>query len=311
MASIYTQLFRDIFEESSKFLIHDFIELKGQIDNQKNRDDFCIHSYTKVFDVLMQHLYKIKYNGDVVLPYQINLTRNNAIQTTDIIEKSASMKKIISVPKKNKEGKIEYAKEKMIEIVDDKTINNPIVKLSNAREEKDVKSRIVIIPIDGFVSFSRSVNDFAVVLAYQQQDNKDTTFITQQVMVYLPFSRDIFSFDKMEGFTCNKNKIADRNIMPTTQIESIFVDNYSKQFSFNLNKLIQISNVYLSSTSIFQSLCMLSSTTINLLVYHKNDDVLVQNLIEFCIKTASFDMLQLGEHILIGSTKMLEKFRQK
>ena len=54
MASIYTQLFRDIFEESSKFLIHDFIELKGQIDNQKNRDDFCIHSYTKVFDVLMQ-----------------------------------------------------------------------------------------------------------------------------------------------------------------------------------------------------------------------------------------------------------------
>ena len=60
MASIYTQLFRDIFEESSKFLIHDFIELKGQIDNQKNRDDFCIHSYVKVFDVLMQHLYKIR-----------------------------------------------------------------------------------------------------------------------------------------------------------------------------------------------------------------------------------------------------------
>lgn len=312
MASIYTKVFQNIFEESSKFLIHDFIELKGQKNENDGRKNFCISAYKKIFDVAVNHLYKEKYNGELVIPEKVFLTRSDYVFGENIVNQSSSMKKNISVPQKNKEGKIEYVKERMIKLItngdDGNDIQNPIIKLSNAREEKDIKSRIVLIPIDGLTSFYIGKDDFAVVLVLQQKDNKDNNFSTQQVMVYSPFSRDVFSFDKVDGFRVNGAKIADRNIMPVSKIDTIFVDNYSKQFSFNINKLWQISDVCLSSTSIFYSLGLLSSSSINLLVYHKNDDGLIQNIIECCIKCSSFDSLQIGEHILIGSTKVLERF---
>lgn len=310
MSNIYSKLFSEIFEESGRFLIHDFNEIKGQTDNNHSKYNFVISAYKKVFDVLMQHLEKIKYNGVVVLPQSINIGRSFAFTAQQVIENSSSIKKNISVPTKNKEGKIEYTKEKLIKIVEE-DVNCISVKLSNAREEKEVLSKIIAIPIDGLTAFANGQADFSMVLTLQQAsvDKKDD-FETQQVMVYNPLTRDTYSFDKMDGFICNKNKIADRDIKPATNISSVFVDNYSKPFSFNLNKLYQISDVCLNSTSIFNSIGLLSSTTINLLVYHKNDNALLQNLIEFCIKTASFSTTMIGEHMLIGNDKILAKFKK-
>lgn len=175
--------------------------------------------------------------------------------------------------------------------------------------KKKNNSRIIFLPIDGMPSFLFGIQDIIITLAMQEFDEENScSFKTVQVSCYNPFTMDLYHIHKDNGCILNGKKITNDNILKTTKhINTIFVNNYELPFSFNLNKVISISNMFSTSTSIFLSLCNLITTNINLIIYKKGREQLINELIDFCIEVLPVQLQTVGNHTLIGTNKIIDK----
>ena len=94
-------------------------------------------------------------------------------------------------------------------------------------------------------------------------------------------------------------------------IAKVFVNNYELPFSFDINKVAKISNTFSASTSIFLAICNLLSTNTNLVIYKKGKDDIINTLIDFCVNNSSLQSRVIGNHILIGTNKVIEKIKHQ
>ena len=282
MSNIYSQLFTEIFDVASRGLLHDFSDIKCQND-VNNTIGFCCSGYSKVFDCVVRVLEKARYNGEIVLPERLAFAPNKVFLVSEILQNSSSVRK----------GRV-------------KIEESGAYRLENARPENDVKSRIVVIPIDGASSFLHGVNDFSMCLVYYEKYKDDADFAIKQVVIYNPILRDKCIFDEQNGMSLNNRKIVNSKILPDHAIRSIYVGSAEFPCAFNVGKLFSVSSYCTTSSSIFSTLTLLATTSFNLCIYRLSSDKMICDIVNFCIKIASLKAKNAGHHIICGNEKIVE-----
>ena len=278
MNSLYSSLFADVFKACETFILHDFMNLRNQ--DKIGNIRYCLSSCKKLFDEMITVLAKARYNGDIVLPKTLSFDLKTFLSTDDFVRNSIS-----------------FLKKKVV-------ITGNIIKLSTARETKE-KIRILFIPIDGITSFSNCIGDFSSVLVAQKEDDDKKCFITDYVAIFNPLVNDIFTFDLHNGYQQNGRKINNDAILQTNKdLNAIFVNDGSTKMSFDLTKLSQKTNGLFISTSIFSSLVNIIATKNNLCIYKINNEYI--DIVEFIIKVANLSTKKIGEHLLIGTERILK-----
>ena len=278
MENLFSRLFADIFNSCETFILHDFMSLRNQDRNGNIR--YCLASCKKLFDEMIAVLAKSRYNGEIVFPKTLAFDYKSIFSTEDIIKNSIS-----------------FLKKKII-------TNGDIIKLATAHETKE-KMRILFIPIDGIASFSNCIGDFSVVLVAQKEDDNKNDFITEYVAIFNPLVNDVFTFDLRNGCQQNGRKINNDTILQTNlDLNAIFVNDCTTRMNFDLTKLSQKTNSLFISTSIFSSLVNILTTKNNLCVYKINNEYL--DIVEFIIKVANLSTKKIGEHLLIGTKRIIE-----
>ena len=297
MATLYNAIFEEIFKNCSSIVLHDFNQVKG-ITCQSNVSQFspivsfCMSTLQKMFDETIKVLKKTKYNGTVILPQNIYIDRQNRINLLDCIKTSHSAEKKYIIINEQNEIMLTYP------------------KMGERKSKKD-NNRIVFLPIDGVSSFAFGIQDFVIVLAQQELDDNNI-YQTKYISFYNPLTKDVYNIDKDNGCSFNGKKITNDNILQVAKdLNSIFVNNYELPFSFDINKVASISNTFASSTSIFLSICNVLSTNTNLVIYKKSKDEIINTLIDFCINSSSLQSKTIGNHILIGTNKIIEHIQHQ
>ena len=310
MIDVYSQIFANIFKQCSIYLNRDFASISSRNEYNDKNIQYCLSSCKKVFEETIKKFDKSKYNGDIVLPDKIASDYKNIFSTnTTIVENSLCFQK------------------KKIIINNDNTI-----KLANAREAGK-NMRILLIPIDGFASFSRGIADYSIVLVLYEKksivsnddknfslndkkqnrqsnaniknDEKNNYFTIKNVSVFNVISDNIVTFDETNKCKLNEKKIANDNLSlrDVNTINSIFVTNNSQRIDFNLTKLAQISTFCCTSNSIFNSIVRLLTTQINLCVYHIDTEL--TSIIEFVANTSLLKTKKIGNHLIIGREEIV------
>lgn len=282
MSNIYNQLFTEIFDVASRGLLHDFSDIKCQSD-VNNTIGFCCSGYSKVFDCVVRVLEKARYNGEIVLPEHLAFAPNKIFPVSEILQNSPSVRK----------GRV-------------KIEESGAYRLENARPENDVKSRIVVIPIDGASSFLHGVNDFSMCLVYCEKYKDDVDFAIKQVVIYNPILRDTCIFDEQNGMSLNNRKIVHNKILPDHAIRAIYTGSAEFPCAFNVSKLFSVSSYCATSSSIFATLALLATTSFNLCIYRLSSDKMICDIVDFCIKIASLKTKNVGKHIIFGNEKIVE-----
>ena len=267
MVDLYSRIFNDIFHCCEPYVMHDFLNVRGNSDNKYK---FCLFTCKKIFDETIKVLDKSKYNGEIVLQDNIVFDLNNIFSSNEIIKSSTA-----------------YLKKKIV-------LNNGIIKLANAREVEK-RERIILIPIDGAFSFLCGNNNFSTVIILQEE--VDGKFATKHISIFNPVRKDIRSFDVDDGCKYNEKKITNDAIYDSHENNVIFINDGSSQVNFDLTKLSQISTNLFFSKSIFSSLVDLMTTGTNMCVYKINKDNL--EFVEFICKTVLFKTRKVGEHLII------------
>ena len=295
MATLYNAIFEEIFNTCGSVVVHDFSQIKGITSNIQYNQlspviSFCMSSIQKIFDEMIKVLKKARYNGSIILPTHLYLDRENSINLLNCVKTS-------------------HSADKQYIIVNE---NNEIALTFPRMEEKKTKKnngRILFLPIDGLSSFAFGMQDFAIVLAYQELDEKDN-FQTTHISFYNPLTKDIYTLSQNDVFSLNNTRLTNDNILQEMKnFNTIFVNNYEMPFSFDINKVASISNTFNTSNSIFLSICNLVSTNINLLIYKKGKDDVINTLIDFCINNSSIKSKAIGHHTLIGTNKVIENIK--
>ena len=238
MSSIYKPIFEEIFNSSAPYIVNDFSKIKGQSGN--SIQNFVSSTLVMVFDNTIKSLEKARYNGLLVLQDNFVLDKYTKISSLEVVNKSKSLLK------------------KRINVEDEG------IRLSNAREEA-TPSRIIML-FDGISAFSNGVAGFSVVLCLQEADNNGE-FKTQFVMSYDPITKETCSFDGNDGFRFNSIKIATDEITQEKIINSVIVNDYSSPFHFNINKMVEASNVCFVNNSFFNAFNLLMTTKINTMLF--------------------------------------------
>lgn len=292
MATLYHAVFEEIFKNCSSVVLHDFNQIKGISCNSSSSQyssvlSFCILTLQTMFDEMIKALKKTRYNGTIILPQYVYIDKQNRINLLDCIKTSHSAEKKYIIPNEQNEIMLTYP------------------KMEEKRQKKD-NNRIVFLPIDGMSSFTFGIQDFVIVLAHQELDD-DNIYQTKYISFYNPLTKDIYSINKDNGCSFNSKKLTNDSILQVAKdLNSIFVNNYELPFSFDVNKVLSIGNTFTTSTSIFLSICNLLSTNANLVIYKKGKDEIINALIDFCINNSLLQSKMIGNHILIGTNKVIE-----
>ncbi len=290
MSAPYSKIFDEIVNNISSYVCKDFNEIKGinTIEDEANVN-FCCSTCRKIIDETVRVLKKVKYNGSLLLANNLYFNRQIAININSCIFDCVSFKKK--------------------DIIIDSSNNEIILSTARLQEGKKVKNKIILLPINGIMSFSSNIPDFAITFAYQEIDENDK-YITKQVVIYNPITRDFYSFEDNNCFSVNNIRLPIEQIVQERHINSIYVNNYELYSSFDINKLNSISNTFCINDSIFYSLCLLCSTNTNLVIYPSGKDKIVNELIDFCIKSACLDYIKNGDYLAIGKNGVLKKFKK-
>lgn len=290
MSTPYSKIFDEIVNNISSYVCKDFNEIKGinTIEDEANVN-FCCSTCRKIIDETIRVLKKVKYNGSLLLANNLCFDKQTAININSCVFDCISFKKK--------------------DIIIDSSNNEIILSTARLPEDKKVKNKIILLPINGISSFSKNIPDFAITFAYQEL-NEENKYTTKQVVIYNPITRDFYSFEDNNCFSVNNIKLSIEQIIQERHINSIYVNNYELLASFDVNKLQSISNTFCINDSIFYSLCLLCSTKINLVVYPTGKDKIVNELIDFCIKSACLDCIKNSNYLAIGKGGILKKFKK-
>lgn len=298
MANLYNAIFEEIFNSCGSVVIHDFNQIKGisygsnSLQQTSPIISFCISTMQKMFDEMVRVLKKTRYNGTILLPKNVYLDKQSSINSLECVKCSNSAEKKHIILNENGEMMLTYPK-------------------MDEKKHKQEKSRIIFLPIDGLSSFAFGIQDFVIALAYQEIDDENI-FQTKHISFYNPLTKDLYNISQNNGCSFNGKKITNDNILQVaTEMNSVFVNNYELPFSFDINKVAKISNTFSTSTSIFLAICNLLSTNTNLVIYKKGKDDIINTLIDFCVNNSSLQSRVIGNHILIGTNKVIEKIKHQ
>lgn len=286
MTTLYSAIFNQVFNSCGSYIVKDFSEIKGlQNRNQSNLDklsplyDFCEGTIRKIIDEVILVLDKSKYNGSLVVNDEMFLDREVKVNVDNCIKTTlAFKKKKISVNEKNE------------------------IRSINAKEEKGVKSRFVLYPIDGLLAFVNGISGFMLVLGYQEYNSDTDKFETRTVQCYDPILQDVYSFSKQDGFYFNCKRLTKDAVLSEKNIDAVYVNDNLGNINFNITKLANASRSFFMLQSSFYALCLLNSTSINLVIFQKNSKIHSElDLFDFCTNSSSVEKTERQGLNILGS----------